>query len=66
MGKDPSRPTVQKPSPMPGGLLGAAQLAALGAAVLKGPWPTSKVLKGKDLWADKSKPTLVYAVRRLG
>ena len=38
---------------------------ALSAAVLRGPWPAVKTLKGTDLWSD-GRPTVVYTIRRLG
>ena len=42
-----------------------ASLAALASASLRGPWPATKTLKGSDLWSD-GKPTVVYAIRRMG
>ena len=42
-----------------------ASLATLSAAVLRGPWPAVKSLKGTDLWSD-GRPTVVYTIRRLG
>ena len=42
-----------------------ASLATLSAAVLRGPWPAVKTLKGTDLWSD-GRPTVVYTIRRLG
>jgi len=42
-----------------------ASLAALSAASLRGPWPTTKTIKGGDVWNDK-RPTVVYAIRRMG
>ena len=45
--------------------LDAPTLAALGVAILKGPFPATNTLPASKLWAD-GKPTVVYAIRRLG
>ena len=42
------------------------KLAALGAAILRGPWPKTEALKANELWKDGSPPTVIYAVRRMG
>jgi hypothetical protein len=42
------------------------KLAALGAAVLKGPWPQVTAMPAANLWKDESRPTVIYAIRRLG
>ena len=44
---------------------GTTQLAALSAAALRS-WPSNRTLKAGELWSDPSKPTVIYAVRRLG
>ena len=41
------------------------KLATLATAVLRGPWPSTSMIKAGSLWAD-GKPTVVYAVRRMG
>ena len=45
-------------------MFGTAQLAAISTVLLKGPWPKTDVHKAGDLW--KNRPTVVYAVRRMG
>ena len=40
-------------------------VAALGAAVLKGPWPQVAPMPAANLWKD-DRPTVVYAIRRMG
>ena len=40
------------------------KLAALGAALLKGPWPSTKTLPASNLWSQQT--TVIYAVRRMG
>ena len=48
--------------PMPS--FGSTQLAALSAAMVRGPWPTNKTIRGGDIWADR--PAVVYVIRRMG
>ena len=48
------------------GHFGAKQLSALSAALLNGPWPSSKTLKAGELWKNEDQPLVVYAVRRMG
>ena len=43
---------------------GSTQLAALSAAMVRGPWPTNKTIRGGDIWADR--PAVVYVIRRMG
>lgn len=40
-------------------------LLALGASVLKGPWPTLSSQPASKLWQD-GQPTVVYSIRRFG
>ena len=40
-------------------------VAALGAALLKGPWPQLTAVPAANLWND-DRPTVVYAIRRMG
>ena len=41
------------------------KLAALSAALLRGPWPKTDTLPASRLWSD-NKPTVVFAIRRMG
>ena len=40
-------------------------LQSLAAVTIKGPWPATRNMKATDLWSD-GKPTVVYAIRRMG
>ena len=40
-------------------------LAALAGATVRGPWPATRTVRADTLWKG-DRPTVVYAVRRLG